>query len=181
PADQSALTETVRFPMLLSPDRPLCVRPVTPADTTLLAELIAGLSDTARRRRFFRPVPSSELIWQEASRVTQREPRQGVALVATASERGRVCAVALAELVHDPVAPTAAELAVLVRDDMQRQGVGTRLLRLLIGLAGGRGVRTLHATLQAENRPARQLLRKLGLAYHTEIRYGEITAWAELP
>src|SRR5262249_16450754 len=85
PADQSALTETVRFPMRASPDRPLCVRPVTPADTTLLAELIAGLSDTARRRRFFRPVPSSELIWQEASRVTQREPRQGVALVATAS------------------------------------------------------------------------------------------------
>src|SRR5262249_35446633 len=67
------------------------------------------------------------------------------------------------------------------RDDMQRQGVGTRLLRLLIGLAGGRGVRTVHATLQAENRPARQLLRKLGLAYHTEIRYGEKTACAELP
>ena len=100
-------------------------------------------------------------------RVTQREPRLGIALVATASERGQVRVVALAELAHDPAAPTAAELAVLVRDDAQRQGVGTGLLRLLIALAGGRGVRRLRATLQADNWAARQLLRKLarGLPY----------------
>jgi len=123
----------------------------------------------------------AELIWQEAARVTQREPRLGVALVATAPERGQACAVALAELVHDLAAPGVVELAVMVRDDEQRRGVGTLLLRRLIALARGRDVRVLRATLQAENWPARHLLRKLGLSYHTEIQHGELTAWAELP
>src|SRR5262245_60758011 len=86
PAYQTALIEADRSPMLLLPGRPLWVRPVAPADTTLLADLIARLSDGARQRRFLRPLPSEELIWQEASRVTQREPRLGAALVATASE-----------------------------------------------------------------------------------------------
>src|SRR5262245_12986753 len=80
PAYQSALIEIDRFPMLLSPDRPLWVRPVTPADTMLLADLIARLSDGARQSRFFRPLPSVESIWQEASRMTQRDPRLAVAL-----------------------------------------------------------------------------------------------------
>ena len=164
-----------------SHERTHSIRSVTPADTALLADLIARLSDNARYLRFFRPLPHAELIWQEAARVTQREPRLGVALVATAPERGQACAVALAELVHDPAAPGVGELAVMVRDDEQRKGVGTLLLRRLIALARRRDVRVLRATLQAENWPARHLLRKLGLSYRTEIQHGELTAWAELP
>ncbi|HET7160614.1 MAG TPA: GNAT family N-acetyltransferase [Burkholderiales bacterium] len=159
----------------------LSVRPVTPNDTALLADLISHLSDTARWMRYFRPLPSAELIWQEVSQVTRREPQLGVALVATASEGSRVCAIALAELAHDPTEPAAAEVALLVRDDAQRKGVGTLLLREIIALARQRDVRTLHATLQAENWAARQLLRKLALAYHAEIHNGELSIWAELP
>jgi hypothetical protein len=48
-------------------------------------------------------------------------------------------------------------------------------------VAGRRGVRRLRATLEAENWAARQLLRKLGLAYHIEIRLGELAVWADLP
>ena len=182
PQPRSILIETTgSLPVLQSHERTHSVRLVTPADTALLADLIARLSDNARRLRFCRPLPHAELIWQEAARVTQREPRLGVALVATAPERGQACAVALAELVHDPAAPGVVELAVMVRDDEQRRGVGTLLLRRLIALARGRDVRVLRATLQAENWPARHLLRKLGLSYHTEIQHGELTAWAELP
>jgi GNAT superfamily N-acetyltransferase len=159
----------------------VCVRPVTPDDTALLADLITHLSDTARWMRYFRLLPSAELIWQEASQVTRREPQLGVALVATASEGSRVCAIALAELAHDPAEPAAAEVAVLVRDDAQRKGVGTLLLREIIALARQRDVRVLRATLQAENWAARKVLRKLVLAYHAEIHNGELSIWAELP
>ncbi len=179
--DRRILIEiTTSFPVIQSYERALSVRTTTPADTALLADLIADLSDNSRRLRFFRPLPSAELIWQEAARVTQRDLRAGIALVATVSERGQTRAVALAELVHDPAAPEVAELAVLVRDDEQRKGVGTLLLQRLIAVAGRRGVRTLRANLQAENRAARHLLRKLGLAYPTEIQHGELTVWAEL-
>jgi GNAT superfamily N-acetyltransferase len=182
PQPRSILIQTTgSLPVLQSHERTHSVRLVTPADTALLADLIARLSDNARRLRFCRPLPHAELIWQEAARVTQREPRLGVALVATAPERGQACAVALAELVHDPAAPGVVELAVMVRDDEQRRGVGTLLLWRLIALARRRDVRVLRATLQAENWPARHLLRKLGLSYRTEIQHGELTAWAELP
>ena len=182
PDARSILIETAgSFPVVQPRERRQSIRAVTPADTALLADLIARLSDNARRLRFFRPLPHAELIWQEAARVTQREPRLGVALVATAPERGQACAVALAELVHDLAAPGVVELAVMVRDDEQRRGVGTLLLWRLIALARRRDVRVLRATLQAENWPARHLLRKLGLSYRTEIQHGELTAWAELP
>ena len=182
PDARSILIETTgSFPALQPRERRQSIRLVTPADTALLADLIARLSDNARYLRFFRPLPHAELIWQEAARVTQREPQLGVALVATAPERGQACAVALAELVHDPAAPGVAELAVMVRDDEQRRGVGALLLRRLIALARWRDVRVLRATLQAENWAARHLLRKLGLSYRTEIQHGELTAWAELP
>jgi GNAT superfamily N-acetyltransferase len=159
----------------------LGVRPVTPNDTALLADLISRLSENARWMRYFRPLPSAELIWQAASQVTRREPQLGVALVATAFEGSRMRAIALAELAHDPAEPAAAEVAVLVRDDAQRKGVGRLLLQEIIALARQRDVRTLHATLQAENWAARRLLRKLALAYRTEIHNGELSIWAELP
>jgi acetyltransferase len=113
--------------------------------------------------------------------VTQREPQLGTALVATTRERGQVRAVALAELAHDLAAPTTAELAVVVRDDYQRAGVGTQLLRRLIELAPQRGVRVLRATLWAENHAARHLLRNLGLAYRSKLSHGELIVWADLP
>lgn len=69
----------------------------------------------------------------------------------------------------------------MVRDDQQRNGLGTLLLRRLIALAHQRHMRTLRATLWAENWAARQLLRNLGLPYCMEIQHGELTAWAELP
>jgi hypothetical protein len=129
PDARSILIETTgSFPVVQSHERTHSIRSVTPADTALLADLIARLSDNARYLRFFRPLPHAELIWQEAARVTQREARLGVALVATAPERGQACAIALAELVHDPAAAGVAELAVMVRDDERSRGVGTLLL-----------------------------------------------------
>jgi len=146
------------LPIATTHDRLLCVRRVTYQDTALLADLITRMSENARRLRFFRPLLDPELIEQEAALVTRREPQLGAALVATTSEHGQVCAVALAELAHDPAAPATADLAVMVRDDYQRLGVGTLLLQRLIELARWRDVRRLHATLRAENQATRGLL-----------------------
>ena len=181
PEYQSIFLETDRLLLITAQERPLCVRWVTDEDTALLVDLIARLSDRARRLRFFRPLPDAALIEQEAARVTQREPQLGAALVATTHERGQERAVALAELAHDLAAPTTAELAVVVRDDYQRAGVGTLLLRRLIELAPRRDVRALRATFWAENQAVRRLLHNLGLAYRAELRSGELTVWAELP
>jgi L-amino acid N-acyltransferase YncA len=181
PDGHSCLAQAEHLSTIAWRDGSLYVRPVTQGDTALLADLIVGLSARARWMRFFHPLSDAMLIEREAARVTQREPQLGTALVVTTQEHGRVCAVALAELAHDPAAPATAELALLVRDDYQRAGVGTQLLRQLIEIAPGRGVRALRATLSAENQAARRMLRKLGLAHRMALSAGELTVWAELP
>ncbi|MDQ1712296.1 MAG: hypothetical protein QOE45_1746 [Frankiaceae bacterium] len=52
-----------------------------------------------------------------------------------------------------------AEVAVVVADDHQGQGLGRRLLACVVGLARLHGMTTLTATVLADNRPAIALLR----------------------
>jgi len=57
--------------------------------------------------------------------------------------------------------PSTAEVAVLVEDAWQRAGVGRQLLAALTDLAARRGVRTVTATVQPDNRPVLGLVRRL--------------------
>lgn len=85
---------------------------------------------------------------------------QHVALVAEVG--GTV--VALASCIT--VAPGAADIAVLIEDASQRQGIGTGLLAALVGHARSAGLATLNATLLAEQGWTLRVLR----------RYGPVTA-----
>ena len=53
-----------------------------------------------------------------------------------------------------------AELAVVVADDWQRQGLATRMVSILAELAQSAGVQCFTATIQADNQPALSLLRR---------------------
>jgi GNAT superfamily N-acetyltransferase len=55
-------------------------------------------------------------------------------------------------------APGAAEVALLVEDDWQRRGLGTRLLLLLAEGARARGITTLHAVVLSEHGHVLRLL-----------------------
>ena len=55
----------------------------------------------------------------------------------------------------------SAEVAVVVADDWQRQGVATRMLGALTELAGSVGIRQFTLSMQADNRGALRLLRRL--------------------
>ncbi|MDQ6796201.1 MAG: GNAT family N-acetyltransferase [Chloroflexota bacterium] len=54
-----------------------------------------------------------------------------------------------------------AEIAVVVADDWQRQGLATRMLARLADLARAAGIEHFAITMQADNRPAVRLLRRL--------------------
>lgn len=68
-------------------------------------------------------------------------------------------------------AGVGAEIAVVVRDDFQQQGVGHALLQQLVGLARQMEITHLHADVQADNAPALRVLKKLGLPITTQTRY----------
>lgn len=54
----------------------------------------------------------------------------------------------------------AAEVAIVVADDWQRQGVGTRMLGALYELAEQAGIRQFTYSMQADNRAVVRLLRR---------------------
>ena len=61
----------------------------------------------------------------------------------------------------------AAEIAVLVRDQYQRQGLGMELTRRLVQIARDEHLRALHAYMLQENIEMQGLVKKLGFRITT--------------
>ncbi len=162
--------------------RDVRIRHIAPADAALLVDLFHQLSAETRRLRFFVPrsdVPT-EVIWREAERDANINPQVEVALIATVSEAEQECAVGVARMVRDAGDPATAEVAIVVRDDYQGEGLGAVLFDLLVQVALVRGLGRLRAVSLAENMGMRRLIRKTGLPFSSETRYGETTTTIEL-
>jgi GNAT superfamily N-acetyltransferase len=168
------------LPAISARGRQLTIRVVTPTDTPLLTELIGSLSDRSRQLRFLRPITSMDQIRREAARVAERTPQQGLALVVIARTSDHERAIALGELAVDSAAPNVGEVADLVGDPYQREGIGRMLMAILLELAALRGIEALRATMWAENFGSRRLLRSLGLTYLAEVHGGELLVTARL-
>jgi ribosomal protein S18 acetylase RimI-like enzyme len=70
--------------------------------------------------------------------------------------------------------PDAADIALLVVDDMQRRGIATLLIRELTEIAVSNGVTRFRADVLADNRAMISLLRKTYRPVSTTINYGVI-------
>jgi GNAT superfamily N-acetyltransferase len=136
-------------------DIAVATRPVRPTDQTLFCRLWGRLSRETVYRRFHAPVQT--LPEETVRRLVTVDHDLREALVAEVG--GEVIGVARYDR---PLGdPSTAEFAVLVEDAWQGVGVGRQLLAELTRLAAERGVRTLTATVQPDNRPVLRLVRRL--------------------
>ncbi len=136
-------------------DIAVTTRPVQPTDRRLFYRLWPRLSPETVYRRFHAPV--HRLPDEAVRRLVTVDHDQREAVVAVVG--GEVVGVARYDRL--PTDPSTAEFAVLVEDAWQRAGVGRQLLAALTDLAARRGVRTLTATVQPDNRPVLGLVRRL--------------------
>jgi GNAT superfamily N-acetyltransferase len=154
------------------------VRHIVPADDDLLVELYHRLSPETRRLRFMalpHELPD-EVVWREAHRLSDLNPLLAAALIATTTEAdGREHAVGVSRLARDADDATTAEMAIVVRDDLQGQGLGAALLDLLLQLAMVAGVRRVRAVSFAENVALHRLVQRTGLPVSTTTLRGETT------
>lgn len=152
----------------------ITIRHITPDDAPLLVDLYYRMSDTTRRLRFhsMRQNVSLEEIEQEARRLSDLDPANQAALVATVEEEGLERIIAVARLARSQD-PTEAESAIVVRDDYQNQGLGSHMLKLLIKTARSMNIERLTAWVMAENLHMLHIVKKSGLDLHAETRYGE--------
>jgi acetyltransferase len=136
------------------------VRPVRPADAPLVQQFVRELSPQSRRNRFFAPV--RELSPVQLERMTRFDGATGFGLVALAgADGGQIVGIAQ----HAVCEPPFAELAVVVADDWQRQGLGERLVALLLAHAARTGIAAIQGVIMAANRPMLALAAKLGFVF----------------
>ena len=139
--------------LLLADGAEVVLRPADADDLGAVAELHDRCSPATLRRRYLGAGAPS------AARLRRMlEPAGGATLVAVA-EDGRVVAIAGLRTEGD-----LGEVTVLVEDGRQRRGLGTALLRRLIGHAGRAGIAALVAHTEADDVALLRTARRLGEA-----------------
>ena len=135
------------------------VRPVSPSDGDRIQQLVRRLSLESRRARFFSPI--RELSPEQLERMTRMAFPEAVALVAESPGPGEPTIVATAQYACDEDGP---EFAVLVDDSWHGRGIGRRLVRQLLAVAGIAGFPVLRGFVLASNAAMLALARSLGFA-----------------
>jgi GNAT superfamily N-acetyltransferase len=136
-------------------DIAVATRPVRDDDLGRFLRMWPRLSAETRYRRFHSPV--HRLPMDLVHRLVEVDHADREAVVALVG--GEVVGVARYD--RSPTDPTEAEFAVVVEDDWQNAGLGRQLLGELTRLAARRGLRTLTATVQADNDRMVRLIRRL--------------------
>lgn len=155
----SPLSVPAFSPFRLRDGRLLGVGPLTPAARPVIEAAMARLTPESSRRRFF--TARFRLSDRELAQLTECDGVQRYALGASVvTPQGTVEGVGVARFVRAEDAPEVAEVAVLVVDAFQGQGVGRMLLRGLAQAALDRGITRLRGTVLTDNDPMLGLLRK---------------------
>jgi len=157
--------------------RAVMIRPGASRDAELVSHMYRHLSKRSIQLRYGAPWQQlpEELIRDEMARMLDGDPRLTATLIGTIGSGAASSVVSVAELVQSPSDRTTAEIALLVRDDYQREGLGRMLSRMIHEVALARGVRLLRIYLQAENVAIMRLIRSLSVRYSAETRRGETT------
>src|SRR5258707_7434874 len=175
---QRTVTELSSYPtelvahMPLTAQRRILIRALHRREERPIRVLHARLSPRTRYLRFLSPMPT--LPDALVRRLACVDHRRRLAVVA--EDDGAGCARVVALASFSAVDETTAEVAVVVQDDWQRQGLGTALVSMLLDAAEKRGFDRFAATIAADNSIIQQLLNRFGqvVTSHTSLGGSEV-------
>jgi RimJ/RimL family protein N-acetyltransferase len=145
------------------------VRPIEPADKERLVNGLRQLSLETIRKRFLAAKPRFSRA--ELRYLTEVDGVNHIALVAVLEDDPDQL-VAVARCVRIPDRPGTAEMAIVVGDPWQGQGLGRELARRLADAALAVGIRHFAATMLGDNEAARRLMR----TFARQLEEGRISA-----
>jgi len=134
------------------------MRAIRPDDKPRLAAGHARLSAESQRRRYLAAKP--RLTAADLRYLTEIDGHDHVALVAVLADRPQII-VAVGRFVRLREDPEAAEFAIVVGDELQRQGLGGHLAELLAQQAVAEGIRRFTATTEVDNDAAQRLIARI--------------------
>jgi GNAT superfamily N-acetyltransferase len=132
------------------------VRPIAADDKDKLERGLRQLSDESIRKRFLAAKP--RFTKAELRYLTEVDGVNHIALVAVLEDDPEQL-VAVARCVRLPDRDATAEMAIVVGDPWQNQGLGRMLANALADAAKAVGIRRFAATILGDNEPARRLMR----------------------
>jgi acetyltransferase len=135
------------------------IRPIRPEDAELTQGFVKSLSEESRYFRFMDAV--SELSPAELARLTQIDYTREMALLALTEVDGREVELGVARYAINPDGETC-EFALVVNDQWQKQGIGHKLMDVLMDVARGRGLKLMEGEVLKTNRPMLKLVEALG-------------------
>src|SRR5829696_1359935 len=142
----------------LRDDRPITIRALRPDDRAGMLAAVGRTSMQSLQRRFF--VPKKGFSEREMAFFLNIDFESHVAIVAEIPEDGSPIIVGGGRYIV--VHPDRAEVAFVVVDAYQSQGIGTILMRHLATLARDAGLKELVAEVLPENTAMLKLFRKIG-------------------
>jgi len=135
------------------------------SDREPLRRLFYRLSPETLYRRFMSPIARPEQV--RPDRLLDVDHRNREAIVAV--DDGEI--VGVARYFRQP-GSNEAELAVVVADAWQRQGLATRMLAALAEQASAARIERFTLIMQADNRPILQLVRRVDPSARLALSYG---------
>ncbi|MGM0542089.1 MAG: GNAT family N-acetyltransferase [Pseudomonadota bacterium] len=136
------------------------VRPIRPEDAKMEVDFVNNLSERSRYLRFMGNLQT--LTPAMLSRFTQIDyDREMAFIITTEDENNQTIEIAVARYTTNPDGHSC-EMAIVVRDDFQHQGLGELLLDSLIRHAKSKGLKTMEGEVLNENKGMLKLAKGFG-------------------
>jgi len=160
----------------------VAVRPIRPEDEPLMVGFHETLSERSVYYRYFHALKLNRRVAHELlARACFIDYDREMALVADHEDpetgRHEIVGVGRLSKLH---ARNEAEIAVLVSDRFQGQGLGTELLRRLIEIGRDEQLRRVVAEILPDNHGMRHIAKKLGFGLRRALEEGVVKAALDL-
>jgi acetyltransferase len=139
----------------------ITIRPIRPEDAQSEQAFVRKLSPRARQSRFMQAI--HELTPRMLAEFTQIDYSREMALVAVVGKGSGATQVGVARYVMNPDGKSC-EFAIVVSDEIQKQGIGSRLMNALIRSARQHGLSVMEGMVLAGNQPMLTLMDELGFS-----------------
>jgi len=161
--------EELSTSMLLDNGTVINFRPIHPTDMPRMKDLFYALSQQTVYYRFMRPM--KQIPQKQVQDFVYVNHRDEVAIVGTIPEAHGEEIIAVGRYYLDP-RRNRAEVAFIVRDDWQRRGIGTFMLKYLINIARRNGIAGFTAEVLAENKAMQDVLRSVDVKLRSKLNNG---------
>jgi len=143
------------------------IRPIQPEDAELELEFVKSLSERSRYLRFMNSMKT--LTPKMLSRFTQIDYDREMALIATTQDaNNKTIEIGVTRYTTNPDGKSC-EMAIVVRDDYQHQGVASALLNSLIQHAQSKGLHKMEGEVLSENSSMLNLMKQFNFKLKTMV------------